>query len=479
MKPDGEFQNIIAGSGPGGAVAASMLAAQGQSTAVLEAGLDWAKLPPPVPFSFDEIQKKYRQRGMTVALGTPKVAYAEGCCLGGGSEVNSGLFHRCPEALFAEWHKRYQLKPTPEDIWEHIYAGIEKELSVQCHPDGLPGAARMLRDGAESLGWQGLEVPRWVRYSSDASGATVEVRQTMSKTFLRQAAEAGCQFVTGTSVRRIERAGSHWLLHCHQRDGSFCREKVYRTENLFLACGATQTPFLLRRSGLALGKLSPLHLHPTIKVIAKFPGEINGPEMGVPSYQVKEHAPDYSFGCSISTPQHLALNLLDHPEALRSMEGDGWRRHAIYYAMTTGGKGRVLDPRLGDKPLVTYALDHPELALMNRAARDLMRLLLAAGAEYVVPTVRGAPIVRTEEELAALPEAFPAADMNLMTIHLFSSARMGEDSAAVTDTYGQLRGQENLWVADASLLCGPPSVNPQGSIMAIVKRNLLHHLGQL
>jgi choline dehydrogenase-like flavoprotein len=33
-----------------------------------------------------------------------------------------------------------------------------------------------------------------------------------------------------------------------------------------------------------------------------------------------------------------------------------------------------------------------------------------------------------------------------------------------------------LYIADASLLCGPPGVNPQGSIMALARRNALAFL---
>ncbi|MCF3608975.1 GMC family oxidoreductase [Planktothrix agardhii 1033] len=36
-----------------------------------------------------------------------------------------------------------------------------------------------------------------------------------------------------------------------------------------------------------------------------------------------------------------------------------------------------------------------------------------------------------------------------------------------------------MYIADASLLCTAPGVNPQGSIMAIARRNALKFLGQL
>jgi choline dehydrogenase-like flavoprotein len=51
---------------------------------------------------------------------------------------------------------------------------------------------------------------------------------------------------------------------------------------------------------------------------------------------------------------------------------------------------------------------------------------------------------------------------------------MGEDEArCVTDSFGRVRGTDGLYIADASLLCTPTVVNPQGSVMAVAHRNAL------
>ena len=46
---------------------------------------------------------KYKNAGLTAMLGSPVVNYAEGSCVGGGSEVNSGLYHRLPADILDEW----------------------------------------------------------------------------------------------------------------------------------------------------------------------------------------------------------------------------------------------------------------------------------------------------------------------------------------------------------------------------------------
>ena len=66
---------------------------------------------------------------------------------------------------------------------------------------------------------------------------------------------------------------------------------------------------------------------------------------------------------------------------------------------------------------------------------------------------------------------------NLMTVHLTSSVRMGENRARTgADSFGRVWGYTNLRVNDGSLIPDAPGVNPQAAIMAIATRNCDHFL---
>jgi len=81
--------------------------------------------------------------------------------------------------------------------------------------------------------------------------------------------------------------------------------------------------------------------------------------------------------------------------------------------------------------------------------------------------------------LKRVPEQLAVGKGNLMTIHLFSSCPMGEDrKRCATDSFGRVHGFPNLRISDASLLCTAPGVNPQGTIMALARRNALQFLGR-
>jgi choline dehydrogenase-like flavoprotein len=82
-----------------------------------------------------------------------------------------------------------------------------------------------------------------------------------------------------------------------------------------------------------------------------------------------------------------------------------------------------------------------------------------------------------EELTAVVGSALEPRTTDLMTIHLFSSCPMGENkSLCAANSFGKVHDMENLYIADASLLCTAPGVNPQGTIMAIARRNALAFL---
>ena len=57
---------------------------------------------------------------------------------------------------------------------------------------------------------------------------------------------------------------------------------------------------------------------------------------------------------------------------------------------------------------------------------------------------------------------------------------MGENPRkTAANSFGRVHDFSNLFVNDASLLCTAPGVNPQGSIMALARRNALAFLGKL
>jgi len=467
---------VVIGSGPGGATAAHILAEHGKQVLILEEGphLPLESCP---PFSIQEMAQKYRAGGLNPTFGNARIAFVEACCAGGGSEINSGLYHRTPPEVLDQWRRDFDLLQTSSDDLLPHFKYNEDALQVGVCPDGAPAASMKMAEGAAQLGWRAMEVPRWFKYDVAKPAAhSTGTRQSMTKTYIPRALKAGAQLMPLTRALRLRRSGRGWSVTA-VRGG---RTIDIQADTVFMAAGAVQTPVLLRRSGIRKNVGNTLALHPTVKVVALFDEVVNHEDLGVPVHQVKEFSPRIGMGCSISSPPHLALALSGYKRFEVELKAN-WRRMASYYAMITGpNTGRIRPVFSARDPIIRYSLNGADLRDLAHGMRRLCTLLLRAGAIRVYPSISGAHYITKEEELSRIPGSLSPDRSNLMTIHLFASCPMGENEArCAVNSVGRVHGIPDLYICDASILCTAPGVNPQGSIMALARRNVLRFLDEL
>lgn len=465
---------LVIGSGAGGATTAALLAEAGLDVLVVEEG-PWVDQGSVVPFSLDQMDRQYRSGGVTVALGRPSIAYTEGRCAGGGTEVNSGLYRRPPEETLDRWRQSHAIAEFDAGEFYEICDEVEQAINVTTVPGEHTPASERLRAGAAALGWQHDEIPRWMTYP-DGGNADEGRRQSMTRTYLPRAFAAGARLLCEHRVDRLvadrDRA---FRAELTAADG---RPVTVDFDDVFVCGGAIQSPALLQRSGHRGLVGRSLAVHPTVKLAARFDEAINV-STDVPVHQVTEFSPALSFGGSASQPGLVALALTDNWTEMRRAV-TAWPEIAVYYAaITSEGRGRVLAlPGMRD-PLVTYRLTGRDRALLGQGLARLALVMLEAGAREVYPSFRDAPIVRGRADLADVAARFAATSASVMTVHLCSTVPMGADrGVAAADSFGRVHGSHNVYVNDASLLPDAPGVNPQASVMAVAIRNARRFIGR-
>ncbi|MET0365250.1 MAG: GMC family oxidoreductase [Sphingobium sp.] len=457
----------VIGSGPGGAITAALCAEAGYSTLLVEEGPN-LPLDSSAHFSGEEILQKYRGAGVTMALGAPTLSYVEGRCVGGGSEVNRGLYHRTPAYVLEQWSSRYGIEDlTPDSLRPHFEA-CEATATIAHLPGEPPDLSRRLGVGAEARGWSAISAPRLYDYAAGR-------KQSMSATFIPRFGRAGGRLIADTRARRIHRSAGKWEVEAlHTLSNGERRTMTILSDALFISCGAVQTPALLRRSGHRHNIGNTLRFHPMLKVVALFDEPVNRPGDPDPVHQIKMFEPRYGMGCSISSPPLLAMALAAHP-AMRSRIADQWENMGLYYVQNGGGHGRVRNlPGVAD-PLVFIRHQEDELAALYEGLQRLVEALFSAGAKAVQPCLPGFGLLTSEKDLAALPAKLPRASAAMSSVHVFASCPMGENRRlSATDSWGRIHDADGLRIADASLMGGPTIANPQGSVMAIAHRNALN-----
>ncbi|WP_433468817.1 GMC family oxidoreductase N-terminal domain-containing protein [Spirillospora sp. CA-128828] len=462
---------VVIGSGAGGAMAARTLARRGMSVVVLEEGrrftvAEFRDRPP-----LDRFLDLYRDGGSTVALGRPPVLLPQGRAVGGTTVVNSGTCYRTPDRVLRRWAA---LGVPVEDFGDHLDE-VEATLRVARQPVEPLGRNGLLAlDGANRLGWRAAPLrrnaPDCVGSAQCAAGCPHNAKYGVHLNALPQACEAGARIVTHARAERIlvER-GAATGVRARRPDGTSFE---ILSPRIVVAAGATETPLVLRRSGLGghpeLGR--GMAVHPATNIAGRFTEPVVSWSGVMQSVGIEElHGDGILIEATASPPGMSSFPLPGAGRPLRR-ELEGADRLAVLGAMIADApSGRVHGAR--HRAYVRYDLTGEDAGRLRRALVAMGRILFAAGAEEVLTGLHRHPVVRDEAGLRHAAATAPAADLHLAGFHPTGTAKLGADEArAPVDPSGRLRGVRGVHIVDASVLPSCPEVNPQLTIMAMALR---------
>ena len=314
-------------------------------------------------------------------------------------------------------------------------------------------------------------------------GCRVGAKMSTTKTWLADAHERGGRLVVRTKVDRVLVEGGA-ARGIEGRTASGHRLTV-RSRAVVAACGAIQTPALLRRSGLRNPNIGRnLKVHPVAAVFGTFETEVSGWEGVMQARYVDEHS-DLRDGYGVlyeTGPLHPHLFLPYAPwrgrrEHLALME-------ALPYTCPVGvvlrdrDGGEVKTGRDGE-PVVHYTLSEFDKANMRRGLEGAAELLEAAGARRIFSSqarwVSYEP-GRNGDRAGFMADAdacgYDAGRIQLLGFHLQGTARMGGSRAtAACDPSGQTWDVRDLYVCDGSAFPSAVGVNPHISIQAVAHMN--------
>ncbi|MDT5350242.1 MAG: hypothetical protein QOH91_3529 [Mycobacterium sp.] len=464
---------VVIGSGAGGAMVARTLARAGFDAVVLEEGRRWTVQEFRTAHPIERYAGLYRGAGATVALGRPSVVLPIGRAVGGTTVVNSGTCFRPSVTVQRRWRDDFGLGLADPDRLAARLDDVERTLQVAPVPLQIMGRnGRLLLDAANTLGWQAAPIPRNAPGCDGccqcAIGCPNNAKVGVHLNALPQACAAGARIISEARVERV--------LHQHGRARGVRARRPEGTaldvlaDKVVIAAGATETPGLLRRSGLGahprLGR--NLALHPAATLAGRFEDDVYAWHGVLQSAAVHEF--HESHGVLIeatSTPPGMGSIVFPGYGAELLSWLDRAHKVATFGAMVADrGVGSVLSAR--GETLIRYNITRDDIAKLRVALEAMGRLLFAAGAVEVLTALPGANTVTSLAELQEVLGRSDPRNLHLAAFHPTGTAAAGADEQLCpVDETGRLRGVDGVWVADASILPSSPEVNPQVSIMGL------------
>lgn len=475
---------VVVGSGAGGGAAAARLAAAGLDLVVLERGDYYDD----ADFGIGELEALstlYSPGPQATAEG--QLTLVAGTCLGGGTVVNWSTSLRTPDTVRDEWAALGAAQFATDEYGDALDT-VLRRLSVTDGRSPLSARDGVLVRGVESLGWEIDTLPRNVTDACDAGvecgrcgyGCRIGAKQSVTKTWLADAAARGARLVVGADVRKVDvRDGRAHGVTAVTPTGA---RITVRANAVVVAAGAIQTPAILRRSGLRNRNIGEhLRLHPASAVFGTFGEQIRPWEGGLQTRISRQHADLDGDGYGViyeTGPMHpgMLVGFMNwrgsaaHREAMLSLGNTA----AIGVITRDRDSGRVTVDKDGE-PVVHYTLSDRDRAHLHRGIAGAAEILEAAGADAVFsghqsgasyePGKRG-----SHEQFVAecLRSGYAPGQCAMAALHIMGSARMGgsADMSALNPD-GATWEVPNLVVADASCFPTSSGVNPMVSIEAI------------
>ncbi len=469
---------LVIGSGAGGGVIAAELAEAGYDVVVVEEG-PWARTEDFRPEARRTIQTLYRDGGASMSIGNPPVIFSEGRVVGGSTVINGGMSWRTPDAILERWVRDDGIEHGDPTSMAPYFERVEHFINVAYQdPESASRDNELLKEGADKLNWKVIPNLRNQNHCAGTNncawGCPTGAKQSVLVTYVPRALRFGARIYTGIRVDRLTFDGTRATgIEGRVVGGG---SVSIRARAVIVACGAIQTPVLLKRSGLrsASGRIgTDLSLHPNTKVQALFDDDVDGWKGVHQGYQVREFQEEGVLFAAVNLPPgilamtapHFGRDLLDLMTNYNKVLNAG-----LLLEDESTGRVRV-GP--GGIPLPFYSLSHRDAERLVNATLTLCELLFTAGARKIAAPFDGTEELKGPDDVKRLRGyRVKRSALELFTVHMMGTARMGNDPKRhVCDSWGKVYGAEGLWVSDASLFPSPIGVNPMETIMALSTRN--------
>jgi choline dehydrogenase-like flavoprotein len=481
----------VIGSGAGGAVVASVLAAAGVSVLLVEEGGYYGA----ADFDMREAHMvpKLYQEAMQRTTADLAISVLQGRAVGGTTVVNWTTSFRTPEDVVAHWAARHHVGGFRyADLVPH-YEAIEARLSInKVDEAAMNRNNRKFYEGCKAKGFE-VETTRRNVYQClqtgyCGTGCPVNAKRSMLVTLIPDAIDAGARLLFRCRVDRLEAAsGEVRAAHCTLLDatgyGTTGRRATLKAKRFILAGGAINSPAVLLRSGLDSGGVvgTRTFLHPVVGSTGLYDETIEafyGAPQSAASHAFAHRGSDVGFFMETSPgyPVLAATAMPGFGDAHRKLMVDVARR-TVHIALAIDGfhddvPGGTVRLRPSGAPLLDYPIVPRLWEAFRTGQKRLAEIAFASGAREVTTLHDPAITLTSPKDIERLDHApWEPCRVGVFTAHQMGGCRMGDDPKDSVVRSEDLRHHalKNLHVIDGSVFPTSLGVNPQESIYGLAR----------
>jgi hypothetical protein len=416
---------VIVGSGPGGSIVAKEANKSGVNFLIVEKGkVVNSRIP---SHSALQLFENFRHGGQEAILSWPIIPFAQGECLGGGSEINSGLYHNLPGHVSETWQR---ITGIPKDQFKLAELQVFKNLEIQVQNSTELGVYvdSPLLKMKKTLNWEGHVIPRWRKYD----GASNYLHFGMRETYLSEIKEN--HILLNHEVIKISIVDNTVKVHIK---GIRCNHLVL-TRKVCLSAGTVASPTILINSDLAKTRDFKFKFHLMAREVAKFNYLVNDMK-DIDPHQIWSQGGLLKIGAAVGTKDMLSATLASKG---CNNQKDFTQIASYYISIPSEGRSGFIRIR---KSLLPYFIPSRKMKRLARLAQGTLQDAIKDSGGTVLGS--GKP--------------------SFSSVHVFGSIPIG--SSRVIDGQGYVKGTDKkVFIRDASILPTHPLVNPQGPIMHLV-----------
>ena len=246
-----QCEYLIIGSGAGGSTASKYLIEKGKDVILIEEG-EHFKVNQFKGSMSKSLSNVWRNAGVTPILCKSNFGFGEGKCLGGGTYVNGGLIWRTPNIILKLWNEIFDTNKFSLENLDKYFSEIEATLELNKYdasnyPQNKDSIK--LEKIAKKYKINVATVPKSINSTVDKNmlqlGSPGLTKNSVLQKYIYPSLEKGLRLYTNCRANKLISSNNK----ISSVEVSHNKKKTYIfPKKVILACGATQTPLLLKRS---------------------------------------------------------------------------------------------------------------------------------------------------------------------------------------------------------------------------------------